>query len=425
MKRHASWLAGAGAMATAAILSFQSAAFSASSEQTATQTPTEPCAFSCAWIGRINPSRDGHQTAPDLVRLQDGRFLVSWHHSHEGNVRVKARIFDPARNRWTFAFDLNDEPLGIHGGAFLTPLSDGGALAYWWTMSQDRDEDGAAIGVPMWELRARGFDLPLGGMNAGSEQVLWSGSSTGLARARIIELRSERAEGLRDQRLLNIGGAMELRIINRRGDLLAAYPLADRQLDPRGLNAFAASDGGAHVLWVERGNQLRLAHVDAEGQLRVASRRLAGIVTERSGDIAATELASGHLALSWSEGSQRIRFAVISREGEVIVRPGTASRHEEHNRYDPFILAMPDGGFTLSWTDEIRKESWSLTRPHIHINRFNAQGDAIGLEQNLAYESGNRNSVLVLDDSGDLMIAHYSGTGWTQNVYLARCRVTQ
>jgi hypothetical protein len=417
MMTHVHWLK----IAAAGALLFSTMPAGHASEAGATRD--DACAFNCISLGRINPSREGRQTAPQLARLDDGRFVASWHDSTDRNGRVHARIYDPFARRWGHSFDLNDRPVDVRSSAPLVALSGGKLLAHWWTMAQERDEDGAAIGQQVWDLRLRLFDLSGNGLQPGDERVLWTGPRPGSLRASFVELQGRDADDADRPILLANAATHELTIINRQGHTLGVYPLADPHVSPDHLFVTPTSDGGAHVFWGERDRDLRLARVDSQGRLSVLAARLPGMVSRQSAGFTATELSSGDIAVVWHDNSQHIRFAVISQQGQFVVAPVTASQHDEHSRHAPAIVAMPDGGFTISWTDKIRRESWSLTNPHIHIRRFGADGRPIGIEYNLAIESGNRDSSLLFDHNGNLIISMYSGTGWTRNVYLVECRL--
>lgn len=392
------------------------------SDEQPSDTAVAPCAFTCSYLGRINHIRDGFQTQPDLVRLGDGRLMASWHHSYQGEIRVRAILYDPEERRWGRTFDLNASTGDIRGAATLTALADGAVLAHWWTLFQERNEELERVGPAIWTLHVREVAMDGQEAVASEERVLWRGEDPNAARASLVEL--QRPGPLKGHNLLLLanGANHELSVITREGDLVASYQLGTRRAEPRGLLAIPAADGGAYVFWIEAGNRVRMARMDSAGELDLRAQPLNGLLSGQAAGLAVTQLTSGDLAIAWHEDFNRIRYAVLSPEGEVVVSPRTASQHEEHNRFKPAIIAMPDGGFTISWTDEIRRESWSLTNPYIHMRRFTSEGRPLRAEQYLWFASGNRDSALALANDGDLFVAHYSGTGWTRNVYLVRCQ---
>jgi hypothetical protein len=167
----------------------------------------------------------------------------------------------------------------------------------------------------------------------------------------------------------------------------------------------ALSSGGFIVLWTDAsasgadtfGLSIRARILDTNGN-PVGNDFVVNTTT--SGNQAtpkAVELADGKIAVVWADGSQSgwdasgsaIRAQILSSTGAAVGSEILVNAYTFGNQYDPDIVARPDGGFIVSWTDDRASVQNGVPGFETFVRSFNGSG--VGLSEGfttVGFEAG-------------------------------------
>lgn len=379
--------------------------------------------LSCRSWGRFARGELAGHGHPDIARLSDGRQALSW---RGGGVR--ASIMFPASRRTTRTLTLNAEPTSLShtlSGSprqpLITPMTDGGFMVRWW--HERVDERGRPLDA---ELRARRVNLDCDTGQSNAEQVLWRHSGPVQSHSSLVELIGRHDQAGPRPLVLAVEHETRLHLLTRGAEPGEIIALPAR----RGSHTqvIPASNGGAHVIWVDGGRTMRLAQINSNGVLSETVATLTGMGALTDAIIKAVETRSGHIALVWAVDN-RILTALATPDGVLLAGPTQVNAVTIQSRTDPAIVATPDGGFVVSWTDFRHYRSWANTNPQIVLRRLDARGAIVGDETELhriGTSPGHRASALSADWEGRVYLAHYAGTGLSSQsrVEIVVCTLT-
>ncbi len=288
---------------------------------------------------------------PSVAALSDGGFVVTW----QNFSGIRAQLFDANGIAEGAAFTAS--PVSVQAsGADVAALADGGFAISWHdsrTSAGDTSGSGVYVraynedGTALTETRANvsttgnQADAAITALPEGGYLATWTdrGTSSGW----LIKGRFFGADG-------TAAGA-EFVINGSTGSLSSVES-----------SVTVLANGNIAVAWYESSSAGSGHHVmifDASGQpvgaeISVPS-GLSG--TQTGPEIVA--LADGGFAIAWaantnplSDGSGKAIFVqVFGADAQPAGEPMQANTQTSGDQYDPSIVALPNGGFMVSWTD--------------------------------------------------------------------------
>lgn len=325
----------------------------------------------------------GPQTALAIEGFGNGGFVVTWvdtsgDFGDTSGSAIIAQMFDASGAEIGASFRVNGVTSGNQATPEVTRLSNGGFVVTWIyddlfeIHGQVYDAAGAPVGTGFFATAAIAAGNPsVTAMDGGGFIVAWSGRNSGTGDSDGgVFFRTFNANGMQT------GPAVRLntQTSDVQSEVVIAT-LAGGVFVAAWSDANPASDGsGASI----RAQLFTAAGVKIGGEMPVNS-TVAGSQT----DPAITVLSNGNFVVTWRDGGgdgsgSAVRGQLFTAAGATL---GSEFRINTETLYDQdqaTVAALKDGGFVVVWTDDSKTDGF--TGADIKAQRFDATGAKAGAE---------------------------------------------
>ncbi|MCV6587304.1 MAG: cadherin-like domain-containing protein [Marinibacterium sp.] len=312
----------------------------------------------------INSVTTADQTAPNVLALSDGGFLVGWQSvdgtgSNPSGTTIKARVFDASGAETVPEFIANRLFDYDQTNPVFAELADGRIAAAW--VAQD-----TANNATNSHIRGAVFDLigtngPVGdiGFNVQFEGEKGSPSIDATEDGRFVvawqSYDPSNATGL---------SRISARVIDKdlkygNGELVVNQTFTAIQEAP---HVVALTNGLFLVTWTTDDGSTPLSDRDVVAQIFDEDYNLVGsefavssaVTDSLQSTPAAATLSDGRIVLVWQSDEDpalgtQIKGRIIDDAGASQTGEFTISDAVERGRFDPDVAATPDGGFVVTW----------------------------------------------------------------------------
>ena len=338
----------------------------------------------------VNTTVEGSQSLPDTTGLADGRFVATWMSIDGFDFSIRAQTFNADGSKAGGEILVSDSADQAYFPK-VTGLSDGSFVIAWTNFN------GAA--TPQYAPRAQFYNAD--GSKSGDEFT--PGTPEGIAAidTKIVELADGQLIAVWEDYLASgtDTGSMGVyaQFITRAGAtegsrfLVNTTTVADQSDSEVGV----LPDGGFVVTWTDRSatggdtsdRAVRAQVFDAHGA-KVGHEILVNTETG-SGQYypAIAVLADGRFVVAWQDDSGQapdtsgsaVRAQIFEADGTKVGDEFVVNTTVESNQKDPSIVALPDGGFVVTWGDD-GTSAPDTDGDAVRAQRFDAGGDKVGGE---------------------------------------------
>ncbi|MDD7805538.1 MAG: Ig-like domain-containing protein, partial [Endozoicomonas sp. (ex Botrylloides leachii)] len=412
----------------------------------------------------------GDEYSSDVISLNDGGFLVSWHGDLAGSGHDSyAKRFNADGEVVGSSFRLNDSSSGHQSTPQLQELADGRIVAAWQSEGSDGSsygivgkiltldsvvKEGSAAGTAVGQIKV---DDPDQNDQHSYELIDDAGgrfaidANTGLITVVDPSLidHSDAAQHEVTVKVTDSTGneltetiTLDVTIGNRAPESLS---LGRVESDAFALHTYTASDqhtpvispldnGGFISVWRTNNsssstggdgshNSIKAQRFDTDGE-KVGSEFLVNTNTSNEQtQPSVTTLTDGDVLITWSSthsGSYRIYGRRFDQDGNAQTSDMVLFESSGTHQYDPDISALEDGGFIVSWEDA----SLDSSRHGIYSQRFSAENVGYGQVKVNSYTAENQynSSTAGLADGGYVIAWQGEGADQTgdNGIYLRR-----
>ncbi|MBB5714317.1 beta strand repeat-containing protein [Sphingomonas aerophila] len=380
----------------------------------------------------VNSSVTGRQSEVAVTALASGGFLATWTDASlsggdASGTSIKGRLFDANGDPLGGEFLVNTATQNNQSDSAVTALASGGFAVTWTDTSgvggdadatavktQLFDANGTRIGTEQLVNTATRFnqELPsITSLASGGYVISWTDGSATAPDAK--------GNGVRAQ-IYSAGGAKV------GGEFLINSTITNSQLSPA---LTSLSSGGFVATWVDfSGTGGDASATGIKAQIfsatggKVGGEFLVNTATNATQDMPTiTTLSGGGFVVVWRDLSGQGDTSGAGLKAQIFNDAGVRVGGEfqvnntTFNTQDmPTVVAMPDGGFTVSWEDNSNVSN-DASGFGIKSQMFDATGNRIGSEflVNTATTGDQQAPALAALKSGSLVYAwtDYSKTG--------------
>ncbi|MDD7805765.1 MAG: cadherin domain-containing protein [Endozoicomonas sp. (ex Botrylloides leachii)] len=395
----------------------------------------------------------------DIIALDDGGFMVSWHSAAEGDTNVYARRYNARMEAEGDAFQLNDYIDGSESAPTLAQLADGRIVATWQSSSKDGSGSGVfgkLIALDGQVMDSAGNGTTIGRVNvddpdfADEHTFILTDDAGG--RFVIDETTGEITVG--NGALLNYSDAnyheIAVTVTDSAGNTLtqtmtidvtptnraptsmslqvsqgAEFPLhtftTDDQEDP---DVIALDNGGFISVWTSEhadsssggdgsGFSIKAQLFGADGEPQASEFFINQSTTNQQLHPDVTRLINGDVMISWSsnhDGNYRVYGRRFDQEGNALGDEIALFETSGSQQYKPDITALADGGYLTTWHDS----SLDGSGDGVFSQRFSADDVSYGQTQVNRYTAGGQSDprTVGLPDGG--YVITWTGRGADQ-----------
>ena len=281
---------------------------------------------------------------PNVAGLANGGFVVTWtdvYTSHDdGSSDIKAQLFDASGAEVGGVFLVNTQTAKDQSASSITGLANGGFLVTWTDYSGEDNSSG------LGEIKAQVFDstgAKVNGefqVNTTTNSTQYYSTITELAKGGFVVTWVDYSTWLIDGDLTNIRAQVfDASGAKMGGEFLVNTQTAGTQVGPQ---ITALADGGFVVTWHEG---------------------------ERNVD-------GGSGTLGDSSGTS-VNAQVFDATGAKVGEELLVNTKTADNQFGPMTTALANGGFVVTWTDQIARGS---SRASVKAQVFGASGAKVGGE---------------------------------------------
>lgn len=375
----------------------------------------------------VNTTTTGDQQAPEIAVLADGGFVIVWADASEtgGDTSVwsvRAQLYDANGNPVGGEFLVNSITQGNQTAPDVTALAGGGFVVTWW----DGSGQGGDTSPP--GIKAQIFDSsgnPVGGeflVNTATFSSQYQPTIAALPGGGFVAAWQDYSQ------VGGSGGAsgIKVQIFDSAGNRVGGEILASGNFTGHQHPAVAVfADGSFVISWTDSNPgdgsdyAVRAQLFDSAGNAVGGQFMVNTTTTGRQEMPSIAVLASGNFVITWQDGSgqggdssstsvkaQLFDSAGNKLGGEFLVNTSTSGQQG-----DPMVVASPDGGFIITWSDT-SGEGGDADTSSIKAQLFDANGNKVGDEFliNATTQGGQWGpSIAVLDDGFAVTWYDYSG----------------
>lgn len=347
---------------------------------------------------------------PDIARGGDGRLLAVWQSSLPGlpGAGLYGRMLaaDGTPSGGVMALDLAGD---VHGRPSVAALDGGGFVVAWTALSQAGDG---------WRIMACRTDS--GGALSGEPVVVSSGTAGSREYPRVAAL----AGGGFQVTWAGEGGGDSFGIQTRGFDALG------QALGPAGrLNTTSAdyqwypatavlADGSRVVVWQGAGSgdssAILARRLDAAGNPLSGEMRVNVTVAGDQREPVVTALAGGGFAVAWVSDEAGVAPLLLVRfyaaDGQALGGETAVSPDDGRDISKPAIVALPDGGAFISWTENRGSDGRGLAGRY-----FDGSGRALVAETvGGLYGTAGADTLVLADSTAGVVLMGGDGHDWLQ-----------
>jgi VCBS repeat-containing protein/YD repeat-containing protein len=380
----------------------------------------------------VNTETTSYQQGPRITGLTGGGFVVSWRDrsgtlGDTSGYSVKAQIFTTSGAKVGGEFLVDTQTAGDQADPTITGLADGGFVVTW------HDFSGTLGDTSPTSIKAQIFSASgakVGGeflVNTQTTNAQHTPTITGLADGGFVVTWMDWGGTLGDAS----SSSIKAQIFSASGakvggEFLVNTQTANYQGSP---TTTGLADGGFVVTWLDQSGTLGdtsgfgiKAQIFDSAGTRVGSEFLVNTQTNMSQYYPKiTGLADGDFVVTWEDYSgtlgdasgASIKAQIFSASGAKVGGEFLINTHTANDQIFPTIIALPNGGFAVTWADASGTLGDASGRS-IKAQLFSASGTKVGGEFLVNTETFSDQyvpSITALPDGGFAVTwEDYSGT---------------
>ena len=379
----------------------------------------------------VNTNDAGNQTRPKIAALSDGGFVIGWSDvsgpnsfqlSETVRLQFHSETGEKRGGEITIAHPGTEERGGFHDIGFV-PLQDGDVLVTW--------ARGTREGLGYQHTRVLEGQV-FSSQGESKTQPFIIVETTGLSTVAYSSLEGvQLTEGevlltvnLHDRPALpfaSLIGTIRLDL-NEPFEAIGNIVIGDWSSHNSRPQVFA-TDTGAAVVWDDRSleDTLKLQRLNADGTTS-GSEVLFEFGEGRGpqGDAIVARTEDGHYVVAWTEYQQpyvfpgnpiAVKMALFNASGTALRAPVTVNEAQQGNHLVNDVLALPDGRFLVTWTDNSQTGA-DTSGTAVRGQLFDATGEPIGanLVLSLKVDGDQGLAVAAVLENGRIVSAWQDGS---------------